>query len=84
MLSISIYRQNLVKIHSFILKILSENEILMLFKGHNSVMNKTKLTLNNPKLDVVNIYAYAKFGQNPFIRSLDIEWKQNSDIIQGP
>ena len=48
--------------------------------------------LNNPKLDVVNIYAYAKyvsindyanFGQNPFIRSQDIERKRNSDVIQG-
>ena len=39
MLSISMHRQNFVKIHSFILKILRENEILMLFKGHNSVIN---------------------------------------------
>ena len=38
-------------------------------------MNIQKLTLNNPKLDVVNIYAYAKFGLNPFIRSQDTEWK---------
>ena len=61
--------------------ILSGNEILMLFKGRNFVTNKQKLTHNNPKLDVVNIYEYAKFA---FIRSLDIERKQNSDIIQGP
>ena len=57
----------------------------MLFKGHNSAMKRQKLTLkNNPKLDVVNIDAYAKFGQNPFICSQDMEQKQNSDIIQGP
>ena len=47
------------------------------------VMNWWKLTLNNPKLDVT-IYAYAKFGQNPFIRSQDIERKWNSDMSQGP
>ena len=76
-------RQNLVKIHSFIPKLLSRNEILMLFKGRNSVM-KRKLTLNNPKLDVVNIYAYAKFGKNPSICSQDTERKRNSDIIQVP
>ena len=84
MLSISKHRQNLVKIHSFILKILSGNKILGLLMGRNSVMNKRKLTLNNSKLNVVNIYAYAKVGQNPFFRSLDIECKGNSDIIHGP
>ena len=29
--------------------------------------------LNNPKLDVISINVYAKFGQNP---SQDIDWKQ--------
>ena len=67
MLSLSMHRQNFVKILSFILKMLSRNEILILFKGRNSVMNIRKLTFNNTKLDVVNIYAYAKFGQNPLI-----------------
>ena len=81
MLSISMHRQTLVRIHLFILKILSGNKILILFKDHNSVINKQKLMLNNPNIDVVNIDAYAKFGQNPFIRSLDIEQKRNSDII---
>ena len=40
--------------------------------------------LNNPRLDVVNINSYATFSQNPFIRYQDIEWKRNSDDIQGP
>ena len=40
--------------------------------------------LNNPKQDVVNINVCAKFGQNPFIHTQDIEQKRNSDIIQGP
>ena len=38
----------------------------------------------NPKLDVITINAYVKFGKNPFIHSKDIERKQNSDVIQGP
>ena len=81
---ISMYLQNLVKIHLFIFKILSGNEILKSFKGHNSVTNLRKWTLNNPKTDVVSINAYSKFGQNPFLHSQNIEQKGNSDIIQGP
>ena len=84
MLSISMQRQNLVKIHLFVLKILSGNEILLLFNGRDSVVKRRKLMLNNPKLDVVSIYKCANFGQFPFIRSQDIEWKRNSDIVQGP
>ena len=38
---------------------------------------------NNPCLDLVNINAHAKFGQNPSIRCQDIERKRNSDINQG-
>ena len=40
---------------------------------------------NNPNLDLVDINAYAKFGQNPSICSQDtcIERKQNSDLNQG-
>ena len=87
MLSLSMLRQNLVKIHSFVLKILSGSKILILFKGRNSVIDRRKLMLmmlNNPELDVVNLYVHAKFGQNPFSCCKDIEGKQNSDIIQGP
>ena len=39
--------------------------------------------LNNPKLDVVSINYYANLGQNPFIHSLGIERKRNSDVLQG-
>ena len=67
--------QSWVKIHFFILKILSGNKILTSFKGRNS-MDWRKWTLNNSKLDDVNINACAKFGQNPFIRTQDIERKQ--------
>ena len=65
MLLIIMYVQNLVKIHLFVLKILSGNAS---FKGHNCI-DLTKLRLNNPKLHVVNINAYVKFGQNPFFHS---------------
>ena len=39
---------------------------------------------NNPKLDVVNVDAYTKFGQILSICSQDIERKRNSDVNQGP
>ena len=33
-------------------------------KGHNSGTNLRKMTCNNPKLDLVNMNAYIKFGEN--------------------
>ena len=68
------HMQNLVKIHAFVFKILSGNKILTSIKDHNSGIKLWILTHNNPKLDLVNISAYAKFGQIPSIRSQDIEW----------
>ena len=47
--------QNLVGFCQFVLKILSENEILILIKGRNSVKIWRKMTGNNPKLDLVNV-----------------------------
>ena len=39
---------------------------------------------NNPKLDLVNINAYIKFGENMSSSSQDIELKQNFCVNQGP
>ena len=39
---------------------------------------------NNPKLDLVNMNAYIKFGEILSIYFQDIEWKRNSGINQGP
>ena len=41
------------------------------------------MVFNNPKPDVVNIDAYAKFCQNTLLYSQDIERKPISDVIQG-
>ena len=76
--------QNLVKIFWFVLEILSGNGILTLIKGNNFVNYLQKLTCNYPSLDLVNINAYTKFGQNPSILSEDIKQKRNSDVDQGP
>ena len=60
--------------------------MLVLIKCPNSGTNVQKMTDNNPNLDLVNIKAYAKFGELLFC-SQDIERKrnfeQNSDINQG-
>ena len=70
---------------SFRLKILSGNNILRSFKSRHSVTNWRKWTLlNNPKPDVVNSNACAKFSQNSFIHTQDIERKQHYDVIHGP
>ena len=54
--------QNLVKFCLLVLKILSGNEILTSIKGHNSVANLRKMTLYNPKIDLINVNVYANFG----------------------
>ena len=76
--------QNLVRFCQFILKILSGNEILMSIKGRNSVKILQKIMGINYKLDLVNIDVHTKFGQIRSIHSHDIQWKQNSDVNQGP
>ena len=75
--------QNLVGFCQFVLKILSRNEILTSINGRNSVKILQKMTGNNPKLDLVNVDVYTKFGPILLICSQDIEWKQNSDVNQG-
>ena len=48
------------------------------------VTNESKLTGNNPNLDLVNMNAYIKFGEIMPICIQDIERKRNSDVNQGP
>ena len=52
-------------------------------KGRNSVKILRKMMGNNPKLDLVNVDVYTKFGQILSIGSQDIERKQHSDVNQG-
>ena len=39
---------------------------------------------SNPNLDLINVYAFTKFGEILSICSQDIEQKQNSIVNQGP
>ena len=71
-----------MKFCTFVLKILSRNEILTQIKGHNSVTNLRKMTGNNPNLDLVN--AYIQFGEILSTCSQNIELKVNFGINLGP
>ena len=42
------------------------------------------MTCNDPKLDLVNMNAYIKFGENSSSSSQDIERKLNFSVNQGP
>ena len=50
-----------------VLKILSRNKIQTSIKGHNSATNNKKTTGSDPNLDLINIYAYKKFGEILYI-----------------
>ena len=41
------------------------------------------MTANNPKLDLVNMNAYIKFGEILSICFQGIEWKRDSGVNQG-
>ena len=62
---------------------MSQNKILMIIKGHNSVVNLRKLKGNNPNLELVKVNAYAKFDQILLIHSQDIEQKQYLTMSKG-
>ena len=76
--------QNLVSICLFVLKILSNNQILTSVKGRNSVTNLRKIMIYITNVDLVNDYVYTNFGLNWSICFQDIEQKLNSDVNQGP
>ena len=42
------------------------------------------MTCSNPKLDLVNINAYIKFGENMSTSSQDIERKRMFGVNKGP
>ena len=76
--------QSLVSFCQFVLKILSNKQILISIKGRNSVANLRKTMIYNTNIDLVNDNVYTKFGLNRSIRFQDIEQKLNSDVNQGP
>ena len=82
-MSTSMYIQNSDKFYKRVLKIVSGNKILAYIKGHNSGTYLRKMTYY-PKLDLVNMNSYIKFGENLSICSVDFDQKQNFVLNQGP
>ena len=70
---------NLVKFYQLVFKILCGNQILC----HNSGTNFRIMMCNNPNLDLVNMNAYIKFGENMSSCSQDIECNKISAYIKG-
>ena len=72
-----------MKFCQFVLKILSGNKF---WRNSNAMTGKNwqKMTCTDPKIDVVNINAYLKFGEILSICSQDIEQKQTFGVNQGP
>ena len=64
-----------MKFYQLVLKILSGNKSLAQIKDHNPGTNVGKMTCNYPKLDLVNMNEYIKFGENMSSSSQDIEQK---------
>ena len=63
------HMQNLIKFYQVVHKILSGNKILILTKGHSSVVNLQKWTRNNHNLALVKVNAYEKLDQIPLSRN---------------
>ena len=64
--------QNLIQFHKFVHKILSGNEILLITKGRNCVVNLGKWTHNKY---LVKVNAYAKF-------KLRVKWKSRKSSFR--
>ena len=54
--------KKMVKLCLFIVKVLSNTQILSSIKGCNSVANVQIMMLYNPNVDLVNDNVYTKFG----------------------
>ena len=83
-MSISMHIQNLDKFDKRVLKILSENKIWRKSRTITLVQMCEKFRCNNPKLDLVYMDTYIKFGKILSMCSPDIERKRNFGINQGP
>ena len=52
-------------------------------KDHNYDKNMRKRTCNKPNVDLVNVNAYIKFGENLSTCFQDIDRKRHSGVLSG-
>ena len=76
---ISMHIRSLVKIHWSLLKLSSRNKNMGVSRAVNSVKIWRKLPISNPKLDLHNMNARTKFGENPLSFTQVIIRKRNTD-----
>ena len=63
----SMHIASLVKIPCYLLKLSSGNENMGMSWAVNSIKIWRNLPISNPKLDLLNVNAYSKFGENPLL-----------------
>ena len=52
-------------------------------RADNSVKIWQNLAISNPKLDLLNVNAYSKFGENPLLFTQVIVWKRKYGRVSG-
>ena len=65
MIYINVYTNFFIKLPPFVQKILSENAIFTLIKGHNSIVNEWNELICKPKPPIPDANTHAKFEENP-------------------
>ena len=74
---------SVVKIPWHLLKLSFRNENMGMSQADNSVEIWQNLPISNPKPEFYNINAHTKFGENPFMFTKVIIWKQKYGRISG-
>ena len=79
----SMHIASLVKIPCYLLKLQSGNKNMGVSLADNSVKNWRNLLISNPKPDLHNINAHAKFGENPLLFTQVIVRKRKYGHVSG-
>ena len=74
--TILIYIPNLVKIHSYLLKLSSVNENMDMWRAGNSIKNWWNLVISNPKPDLHNINAHTNLVKIHWCLHKLSSWKE--------
>ena len=72
------------KICPFVLNIIGGKQNFGVNQGLQLWYKYLKMMFDNPKVDVVNMNVYIKFGEILSSSSQDIEQKRNFGVNQGP
>ena len=79
----SMHKASVVKIPCYLLKLSSRNENMGVSLADNSIKIWLNLHISNPKLDLLNVNAYSKFGENPLLFTQVIVRKRKYGRVSG-